>query len=361
MINLFKVGCNFSDQFLESVDTLNKKHEDKSKVVELFGSTAKHSQFAARPTWRLPDVSDKEFQSYVKRADELGLKFNYTMNSIIPYGSKQDLVKHKKQIQDFARWLQAIGVYRITIANPIMALIIREVSEIELELSCIAHLDTVTQLKYWHEELGVRKFCGSLLKNRNKHFLQMCAKYCNDHGLIYELLANQFCGVGGDDYATHCIYRDSCYICHATCKTKEDSELYNNYPMKYCMSSRNQNNESWIKMRVIRPEDLHYYNQIGLNYFKVTGRTGSLDYIKMVLEAYMSQSFTGNFLALWKPLQTIYNNQSQLDHKFSEYIQNKKLDGFLDHWFKGDGFACEDQLCGRSCNYCKDFYDAHLS
>ena len=153
------------------------------------------------------------------------------------------------------------------------------------------------------------------------------------------------------------MYRDSCYICHATCETKEDSESYNNYPMKYCMFARNNNNESWIKMRAIRPEDLHYYNEIGLNYFKVSGRTGSTEYLAKCLESYMAQSFDGNFLSLWKPLETIYNGKSESEHNFSEYIDNKKLDGFLDHWFVGDGFSCEDQICGETCNYCKEFYN----
>ena len=53
----------------------------------------------------------------------------------------------------------------------------------------------------------------------------------------------EMCGVAGIDnqgshYATHCVFRDSCYICHACNRTKEESMLDNNYPMSYCMSAR---------------------------------------------------------------------------------------------------------------------------
>ena len=359
MKNLFKVGCNFDPNLINIVANLNEKYKETAQVMEFFGSTKKYGELTARPDWRLQDLSDKEFETYVKESLKNNIKFNYTINSILPYGSKQEIIKNKQKLQDFVKYLEDIGVYRITIANPIIAMIIREVSNIELEISCISHIDTVTQLKYFHETLGINKFCGSILKNRNKTFLTNVAKYCNEHNLIYELLANEFCGVAKDNYATHCVYRDSCYLCHATCKTKEDSELYNNYPMKYCMFARNNNNESWIKMRVIRPEDLHYYNDIGLNYFKVSGRTGTSEYISMVLEAYMKQSFDGNFLSLWKPLETIYNGKSELTHTFSNYIDNKKLNGFLDHWFN-ENFNCEDQICGETCNYCKEFYTKNL-
>lgn len=363
MINLYKVGCNFDMKLIDVVADLNEKYKGKAQVMEFFGSDRAHEEVTARPGWRIQDISMDYLKNFVQKALEKGIKFNYVMNSIIPYGSKPEMVKHKEEIQEFACWLQSIGVYRITVANPMMAMFIREVSDIELEISCITHVDTVTQLKYYHDTLGINKFCGSILKNRNKEFLEQAAKYCNENGLIYEVLANEFCGVAGVDqktgepYATHCAYRDSCYICHATNKTKEDTMSYNNYPMNYCMTSRSKNEEAWLRMRWVRPEDQKIYNDIGINYFKVSGRTGTTEYLATVLEAYMKGSFEGNLLELWKPLQTIYSGQKESEYSQTEFIDNKKLDGFLDKWFKGNGWHCEDQMCGETCNYCRKFYE----
>ena len=75
------------------------------------------------------------------------------------------------------------------------------------------------------------------------------------------------------------------------------------------------------------------------------------------MEAYMSGNWEGNSLGLWKPLETIASGESELDHKFQDFIDNKKLDGFLDHWFKPEeGFECNDQLCGTTCSWCHEFY-----
>lgn len=364
-MNLYKVGCNFDWKLLDAIQELNERYKGRAQVVELFGSDSEHEELTARPGWRLPKFDQNFFEAYVKKSKDMGLKFNYTMNSIQPYGSKMNMLAHKKEIQDFVKWLEAIGVYRITVANPMMAMLIREVSEIELEISCISHIDTVTQFKYFHEQFGINKFCCSILKNRNKEFLTRAAKYCNENGLILELLAQEFCGVAGVDsndnhYATHCVYRDSCYLCHATNRTKFESMEYDNYPMNFCMSARNSTPESWLRMRWIRPEDQHYYNEIGINYFKLSGRTGTTEYLIYIMEAYMSENFDDNMLKLWKPLETITTGEKELSHKHSVNIPNKKLDGFLDKWFKGDGWECENHMCGEDCKYCYEFTQKNI-
>ena len=362
-MNFYKVGCNFDPKLIDVAVELNKKYKGKSQIVEFFGSDASNEAVTARPGWRLPDIDKEFFANYVKKLKDNNIAFNYTMNSIQPYGSKIEMLNHKKDIQDLVKWLENIGVARITVANPMMALFIREVSDINIEVSCIAHIDAVTQIKYWHEVLGADKFCGNLMKNRNKKFLEVAQKYCDENGMIQEVLCNEFCYVAGESnstaYAAPCTFRDSCYLCHATCSKKEDSLSYNNYPMGYCMSARGKNAQNWLRSRWIRPEDQKIYRSIGVNYFKVTGRTGSTALLERTLEYYMSENFDGNLLELWKPLQTIRDGGDDTKFNHTENIPNKKLDGFLDHWFVGDGFECENELCGTTCKYCENWWKSN--
>ena len=363
--NYYKVGCNFDPELINVVKELNEKYKNHGRIVELFGSDRDTEEVTARPGWRLPKISKEYFADYVKKLNNIGVKFNFTMNSIIPYGSKVEMVKHKKDIQDLVKWLESIGVYRLTIANPEILIMVREVSNIEVEMSCITHIDTVTQMKYYHETFGVNKFCCSILKNRNKEFLIRAQDYCNRNGCILEIMCQEMCGVAGIDnqgshYATHCVFRDSCYICHACNRTKEESMLDNNYPMSYCMSARSSTPEAWLRMRWIRPEDQKIYREkIGVNYWKVSGRTGTLEYMKFVLEAYMSETYDGNLLGLWKPLSSIYDGKTELKSKTDIDIPNKKLDGFINKWMDGNGWECENHECGYSCHYCEQFAKEH--
>src|SRR5574344_512168 len=266
MINYFKVGCNFDPDLITIADELNDVYKNKGVIKEWFGSSPNYSEMTARPQWRLPNISDKNFENFIKLARDKNQVFNVVLNSIQPFGGKPEMVKHKKEIQDYVKYLEDIGVYRITFANPMMAMFIREISNIELEASCILHIDTVTQIKYLHETLKVNKICNSILKNRNRDFLKNTANYCLSNNMIFELLANEFCYNAKSNYATHCIYRDSCYLAHATCSTKEESMSYKNYPMKNCMFSRNGNHAAWLKSRWISPNDLNEYNKLGINY-----------------------------------------------------------------------------------------------
>lgn len=358
-MNSFKLGVNFDKSLLKKIVEVNKESK-KGKVTELYGSDAAHSDLAARPMFRLPNIFEKELEEYVSIAKDNGIDFNYTLNSFMPYGSKINLNNHLSEVVDFIGYLESIGVYRLTIANPLMLEIIRKYakSNIELEISTCAHIDTISQIKYFHEVYGVNKVCGNLNKNRDFKFLEAAAKYCNDNGIIYELMVNEFCGVGGEGYATHCVYRDSCYMCHATNETYEDTILLDNYPMDLCTKSRNADPVNWLRVKWIRPEDLKYYNDIGLNHFKITGRTGSTEYICKTLQSYIDESFDGNLLNLWKPLESIKEGVSEYQVD-TLYIDNKSLDGFIIPWTHGN-MICDYEVCGETCNYCKRFYERNI-
>ena len=353
-MNEFKVGVNFDFELLNAIEKVNKSSK-KNVVSELYGSDRLHHELAARPAFRLPEIDCDHFERYVNEARARGIMFNYTMNSIIPFGSKSEFVKHIPDIVRFVEYCESVGVYRITIANPMMLEVIRKHanSDIEIEASTIMHIDTITQIKYLYEKYGVKKICCNLNKNRNFSFLEKAAEYCNKNGIILELMVNEFCGVGGDNYATHCIYRDSCYICHATNKNLEDTLTLNEYPMGLCTPSRNENPANWLKLKFIRPEDIKYYNEIGINHFKITGRTGSTNYIVKVLKAYLDESFDGNLLELWKPLESI--KDSSVENIFPYNIPNKKLDKFLLHWVVRRA-NCDNKVCGENCHYCDNVY-----
>lgn len=357
MKNNFKVGTNFDIELLKVIIELNKG-SDKNKVTELYGSDRAHAMLAARPAFRLPDVKFSQLQEYVKTAADVGIGFNYTMNSIIPYGSKQAFARNQVSTAEFVSFLEHIGVSRITVANPMMLELIRNKlhSDIELEASTIMHIDTVTQIRYMFEKYGVRKICCNLNKNRDFRFLEAASRYCHDNGIILELMANEFCGVGGPDYSTHCVYRDSCYICHATNSTLEDTMMFDEYPMKLCTKSRDENPANWLRLKFIRPEDIKVYNDIGINHFKITGRTGSSQYILRTLKSYLDESYDGNLLGLWKPLESIKDGSVESIHHYD--IPNKSLDGFIKKWSEGH-HLCDNEVCGKTCRYCEEFYRSH--
>ena len=360
MTNNFKLGSNFDPALITGIAELNEQYGPDNRIVEFYGSDREHAWLAARPDFRLPEVSLDELAKHVQACEAVGITFNYTMNSIWP-GDKFELFKKRFLLKEWIEKLMSVGITRITVANPLLLELIREISEdIEIDLSTVLHIDTVTQVKYFKEKYNIRKVCNNLMRNRSVTFLKNMATYCNDNDIIFELMVNEFCGVGQDGYLTHCPYRDSCYLCHATNHVKEDALMFDNYPMGHCMAGRGLDPLNWLRTRFIRPEDLNLYNEIGINQFKITGRTGSTEYLLLMAESYLKGKWDGNLLGLWKPLETIQTEASEVDFKHEAFIDNSKLDGFMDRWFDNPTFDCSNVECGNQCTYCADFYHENV-
>ena len=88
----FKVGTSFDMSVIDKVKELNEKYAGRSVVTEFYGSLRSDAQLAARPNFRLPDIDDEQFVSFVDATHDIVVKVNYTLNSIIPFGSKRAFV-----------------------------------------------------------------------------------------------------------------------------------------------------------------------------------------------------------------------------------------------------------------------------
>lgn len=362
-MNWFKIGYNFDAKLVDVIQYMNRLYAGKSRITEVYGSIREHAWLTARPDFRLPDVSVRTLDEHVGMLKDIGVKFNYTLNTPFP-GSREWLRTHAVLLSRVLHDIQFAGVIRVTVANPLLMQLIREYTEshFEFDVSTIAHIDTVTQIKYLHEQyyLGGGNVCFGIHKNRAFRWLQAAADYCKSIKAEPEILVNEFCAVGGVGYTTHCPHRDSCYLLHATDKTLEETKEFSGYPMQHCIASRNKDPVSWLRTRFVRPQDLVYYNDVGIYKFKLSGRTGTTEYMKMILNAYMSGNYDGNLLALWKPLETITSKEDELKFSHAVEIPCNKLDGFLDQWATYRNFDCANVLCGTDCRYCDEFYKEHV-
>jgi len=353
----FRLGCNFDPALIEGVAGLNARFSSRP-LTEFYGSIRSHAEWTARPAFRLPDISELTLRRYVQACRRENIDFNYTLNTVHP-GSKRALWAKRKELAALVQRLEDFGIRNVTITHPLVGEIVREASRsLDIEISTIAHVDTVSQILAWKQAVGATGICGSLSKNRSMLFLSRAARVCAEHGIRLNLMVNEFCSSGGmvqgRGFGTNCIYRASCYLCHAEDVTREDAQLFEKFPMGRCISGRD-GTAAWLKTRFIRPEDIGKYEDIGISHFKITGRTGSTLYLLSTATAYMQGSFGGNLLELWKPLETIVGEVQQDTSAGGLRINNRMLDGFIDHWVQNPQHECANELCGDTCSYCDEF------
>jgi hypothetical protein len=112
-----------------------------------------------------------------------------------------------------------------------------------------------------------------------------------------------------------------------------------------CLLKRHEKPGNLLKLGWVRPEDLHFYSDIGIHYFKLQGRDNvdKGDPVRAV-EAYCQESFQGNLMQLLD----LFDSSIHL----KTFIDNKKLQGFLTPFYENDYFCKND--CAH-CNYCESF------
>jgi|APSaa5957512535_1039671.scaffolds.fasta_scaffold23984_3 collagenase-like PrtC family protease len=363
MIHL-NLGYNFDTELPDKLNALNQKYGVEgykiNKITGVYGSDKAHAWLSARPDFRLPEVSKFELRTHVHRLLDKDIEFNYTINTSYP-GSKESFAPRVGEFVDWIGTLANMGVKRLIVANPMFIDILSKKApeiDIAIELSTIMHIDTPMQMQAFKQlDKRVDKVVSNLLYNRDFSKLATLAGYAKDLSLGYEVMVNEFCATGSYNndvpVGTHCIFRDSCYNCHAENETVEHAKLLNNYPMGDCMSSRAHDIADWLRSPFIRPEDTHFYENIGIQHFKVTGRTAKTPYILHIAEAYLSGKFDGNMLQLWKPLETIYSDKDELSgHKHKHNIPNAQLEGFISPFVKGE-INCNNTTC-EECFWCDE-------
>jgi collagenase-like PrtC family protease len=131
----------------------------------------------------------------------------------------------------------------------------------------------------------------------------------------------------------------------------------------------------FIKADWIRPEDLAYYEELGVDSIKLVNRGMRTENLVRIVEAYTQRRYEGNLLDLLpsasKNINFSRKNYFQLfkyffhpglvnifklfalQKAFGElpiYIDNRKLEGFLVSLQKQN---CSSRLC-EDCGFCKD-------
>jgi hypothetical protein len=158
---------------------------------------------------------------------------------------------------------------------------------------------------------------------------------CRVFGSGVEIIINNVC-------YKNCAYKMFHYNHESHCTPLNTTQTVTDYFFNRCSMQKAGSLENVVRLNWIRPEDLKYYQEVGIFYLKIQGRQNVLqgDVVK-ALTYYMDGDYQGNLF----DLITIFAPYNA----FQPYIDNKKLDGFVRKFFEDPDF-CRN-VCD-SCNYC---------
>jgi collagenase-like PrtC family protease len=340
----------------ELADSLKEYSHD----ITFYGQSARDVLGGGRPSLFLPDPSREEIIKYIAYVKKLGYQFSYLVNSSCTGGIEMTKEGNEK-LRELFNWIGESGADEITVAIPYLAKMCMDIApNLKVNAGLYARITDVTTAIRW-SDLGVNKL--TLFLNLNRDFDKI-KKIKEVTGKKIELIATLSC-INGCIASPFC----SSLIAHASMNKGEGSVVHTVFN---CYREKLKNPTEIIKSCWIRPEDLHIYEEYGVDVIKITERYDDTKTLVMKAKAYLNKSFEGNFFDLLslhprKPLSIHKEkikryidkkgilNQKKINDYFDSLaflsLDNRELDGFIDFFLEK---KCDLENCA-TCSYCEKF------
>jgi collagenase-like PrtC family protease len=354
-----RVGANWDIAFLDAVKG--------TSVDALFGKLPFDIVGGARPGFVLPQVDRTVIEQYIQACHERGLEFSYLLNAPC-LGNLQYSKKGYGQLIELLEWIDQSGADAVTVGMPYLIDLVRErFPRLKVKVSTTARVNTVRKAQQY-EAMGVEEIIIDEHINREFKNLEAIRKAV---GCNLELILNNIC-LWQCPYNYEHVNHDG----HSSREGEQEDYCYLQYPGYLCLYRKLTDPVELLKSPWIRPEDISAYEDIGYDSFKITERFKRTPLLLEHVQAYENRRYDGNLLDLFtlprkgaftpvhleyfiKPEHVNIMKVSELGDVFDlevrELIQidNKKLNGFLEHFKKKD---CNQTSCAQ-CRYCDRVFD----
>lgn len=294
-------------------------------IGEVYGSMANGGPVGhGRPAEAVINTTSNNALNYRIYLKSVGLKFTYLLNA--PFRIKTD-VESGQQLHAYLDWvLNVLKPDAVTIASPDLMEEVRKLDkDIGIHISTIASVKSATDLKKYlrfnpnrvvaHHDVG-----------KDWRALSELVAEGEKHGIDVEMLATEGC-------IFHCPDRETHYEYLAAQRTG-DCPFHTKCNTKVLVRPR----EILLAGGIIRPEDTRFYEEMGVKYIKITGRSKPAEWLPEVVEAYVKRGYDGNLIRLLG-----------IDSAMSEdnwiFLNNKSLDGFIAGFPQGADYKSQ-------CGYC---------
>lgn len=352
-------------------------------VVELFGKLREDVIGGGRAPYQLVHVSRRRLADHVLHARRAGIGFNYLLNASC-LGNREMTRAGQREIEDLLGWLCEIGVSSVTVSSPyLLALVKTRHPALQVRVSVFGGVDRVRKAQMW-EEMGADCIVlDSILVNRELAALARIRKAVR---CDLELLVNNNCLSG---CALSPMHMNA--LSHAGQRWHENRGFLIDWCFLKCTEMKLRDPVNHIRSEWIRPEDLHVYEELGYDHFKIAERDIPTKILLTRVQAYAERRYDGNLLdliqpfafpeadggdsrsrrgvgwilrfllrpglvnpfrmALLKRLADLRRMTGPVTGEPPVFIDNRSLDGFLAR-FRETG--CRDVDCAE-CRWCHEF------
>jgi collagenase-like PrtC family protease len=285
-----------------------------------------------------------QVEEYIEQAHLAGLKFDYLLNAPSMGNMEWDEKTHRELLIHL-NWIAGIGADSVTVTIPyLVELIKRQFPQLEVRVSTIAHVNSVARAKLF-ESLGADSITLDINVNRSFGALRAIR---NTVSCELTVLMNNLC-------LFQCPYEYYHHdgLGHASQNYNPLRGSYVDYCVLRCTLDRLRDVSQVIKCRWVRPEDIHVYEDLGIDMFKISSRAMPTEKILRAAKAYSSRHYQGNLYDILNVVppkagfagSALPGEQGNgIGSPPRYYIDNQALEGFMNFFRKQD--------CSSGCDHC---------
>ena len=273
------------------------------------------------------DVSLQHLKTIVQMCKEKDIEVNAIVNSE---------GKNVLGVTNFARIAADIGVSWITVTDPTIVMnVAHKVPEMNINLSVYARV-THPLMAMEFVDMGVKRVNLPQYLNRDPEMIKRVVDYIKPKGATVELYVNSKCVSSG-----YCPMA----ISHRNWKMERTPDQKRDPFLAWCTGRRNKNPLDNVFVPLIRPEDKHFYDSLGIEHYKIASRTDTPERTIQLVRAYGERKFDGQFHELWSNVfKGASFDNSLLDgfygsimHLPEEVQKERYLDFAKKYIYKGEG------------------------
>ena len=301
-INYFTAPCLWDEKKQQEI--IDIKYLNSRKLTELYGTVPNEIISTGRYNKGLDDMNKEKALGFKKIfIEKKGLKFAYLLNAPID----EKIIKDIK-LEEYLDWIiNEFGADSLTISSKSLLKKVREMySYVDINISTIAGIkneqDFAEFLRFEPQRMVLHHDCVKDIVSLKKIYA-----LCEKNNIILELMVNESC-------LNHCPFRKAHYDCLAD--NKDDHKFH-----RSCNTEKIMNPYHFLYANYIRPEDIDLYSEMGIHYFKITGRSKPVWWHKEVVKAYLEGRYDGNLIRL-------LGIDPCLGAENLIYLDNRSLDGF---------------------------------
>ncbi len=318
--------CHWDKDVVDEITQQNSEAEGV-RISALYGAMANGEIPHGRNPESVRDISREETTEFRHYLEDQGLGFIYLLNAPFEFTDREQ----KARVEEYLDWIvDELEPSAVTISSHQLAEFVRDRYEsLNIFISTIAGVLNTEQLDRFMD-IDPARVVLHHDANRNWHDLELLVRHAQKAETELELMLTESCLRG-------CLRRDAHYKFIAR-QDKTDTGFHT-----ICNTRKLTYPREFLRSNFIRPEDMHIYEDMGIDKFKITGRSKPAHWLPEVTGAYLNRSYDGNLIRL-------LGIDPSLAAEEWLSIDNRSLDGFLEEFPTSGITAEEEAYCDKWAN-----------